>query len=153
MRPVRQTLYRYVPKRVPLAFNLHLLLQPHFPQPLPTTHRPAIQHGLTPTSLNIPPQQSSVDHSTAGDLHPIFKLSRQRTNSSTGSNFTPTSSLPQPTSFFFHEYGRRVGMVPRSSLKEGKYSQMVEKRTKTTTQQTTKNQNKPQPKGRASTIL
>ena len=26
---------------------------------------------------------------------------------------------------FFHEYGRRVGMVPRSSLKEGKYSQMV----------------------------
>ena len=32
---------------------------------------------------------------------------------------------------FFHEYGRRVGMVPRSSLKEGKNSQMVEKRTKT----------------------
>ena len=31
--------------------------------------------------------------------------------------------------FFFHEYGRRVGMVPRSSLEEGKYSQMVEKRT------------------------
>ena len=31
---------------------------------------------------------------------------------------------------FFHEYGRRVGMVPRSSLKEGKNSQMVEKRTK-----------------------
>ena len=26
--------------------------------------------------------------------------------------------------FFFHEYGRRVGMVPRSSLKEGKNSQM-----------------------------
>ena len=55
-------------------------------------------------------------------------------------------------SIFFHEYGRRVGMVPRSSLKEGKYNQMVEKRTKTT-QQTTKNQNQPQPKGRASTIL
>ena len=54
--------------------------------------------------------------------------------------------------FFFHEYGRRVGMVPRSSLKEGKYSQMVEKRTQTT-QQKTKNQNQPQPKGRASTIL
>ena len=34
--------------------------------------------------------------------------------------------------FFFHEYGRRVGMVPRSSLKEGKNSQMVEKRTRTT---------------------
>ena len=28
-----------------------------------------------------------------------------------------------------------MGMVPRSSLKEGKYSQMVEKRTKTTQQQ------------------
>ena len=43
--------------------------------------------------------------------------------------------------FFFHECGRRVGMVPRSSLKEGKYSQMVEKRTKTTQQQkTTANQ-------------
>ena len=33
-------------------------------------------------------------------------------------------------SFFFHEYGRRVGMVPRSSLKEGKNSQMVEKKDK-----------------------
>ena len=32
---------------------------------------------------------------------------------------------------FFHEYGRRVGMVPRSSLKEGKNRQMVEKGTKT----------------------
>ena len=32
---------------------------------------------------------------------------------------------------FFHEYGRRVGMVPRSSLKEGKKRQMVEKGTKT----------------------
>ena len=39
---------------------------------------------------------------------------------------------------FFHEYGRRVGMVPKSSLKEGKNSQMVEKRTKTT--KTTQNQ-------------
>ena len=38
--------------------------------------------------------------------------------------------------FFFHEYGRRVGMVPRSSLKEGKNNQMVEKRTKTTQQPT-----------------
>ena len=35
------------------------------------------------------------------------------------------------TLFFFHEYGRRVGMVPRSSLKEGKNRQMVEKGTKT----------------------
>ena len=43
--------------------------------------------------------------------------------------------------FFFHEYGRRVGMVPRSSLKEGKNSQMVEKRTKTTQQP---NNRKPQ---------
>ena len=50
---------------------------------------------------------------------------------------------------FFHEYGRRVGMVPRSSLKEGKYNQMVEKRTKTTQQQT--KQNQPQPTGRDST--
>ena len=33
--------------------------------------------------------------------------------------------------FFFHEFGRRVGMVPRSSLKKGKYNQM-EKRTKKT---------------------
>ena len=33
--------------------------------------------------------------------------------------------------FFFREYGRRVGMVPRSSLKEGKKRQMVEKGTKT----------------------
>ena len=39
--------------------------------------------------------------------------------------------MPTHQDFFFHEYGRRVGMVPRSSLKEGKSSQMVEKRTKT----------------------
>ena len=38
---------------------------------------------------------------------------------------------------FFHEYGRRVGMVPRSSWKERKYSRMVEKRTKTTQPQKT----------------
>ena len=36
-----------------------------------------------------------------------------------------------PPRIFFHEYGRRVGMVPRSSLKEGKNNQMVEKGTKT----------------------
>ena len=36
----------------------------------------------------------------------------------------------EPTRFFFHEYGRRVGMVPRSSLKGGKNSLMVEKRTR-----------------------
>ena len=52
-------------------------------------------------------------------------------------------------SIFFHEYGRYVGMMPRSSLKEGKYNQMVEKRTKTTQQQT--KQNEPQPTGRDST--
>ena len=39
----------------------------------------------------------------------------------------PTLSLG---TIFFHEYGRRVGMVPRSSLKEGKNRQMVEKGTK-----------------------
>ena len=49
-------------------------------------------------------------------------------------------------SFFFHEYGRRVGMVPRSSLKEGKKRQMVEKGTKTPKNQP-KNQ-PPKPAGR-----
>ena len=43
---------------------------------------------------------------------------------------------------FFHEYGRRVGMVPRSSLKKGKNNQMVEKGTKTP------NQPKPNTKAR-----
>ena len=49
----------------------------------------------------------------------------------------PVSFLPVVPPFFFHEYGRRVGMVPRSSLKEGKNSQiqMVEKGTKTNQQQ------------------
>ena len=51
---------------------------------------------------------------------------------------------------FFHEYGRRVGMVPRSSLKEGKNRQMVEKGTKTP--KPTQNQT-PKPAGRNSTIL
>ena len=35
------------------------------------------------------------------------------------------------SALFFHECGRRAGMVPRSSLKEGKNRQMVEKGTKT----------------------
>ena len=42
----------------------------------------------------------------------------------------PRSTIPDKCLdgfFFFHEYGRRVGMVPRSSLKEGKYNQMVRK--------------------------
>ena len=44
----------------------------------------------------------------------------------------PASPETRPAQdFFFHEYGRRVGMVPRSSLKEGKKGQMVEKGTKT----------------------
>ena len=51
--------------------------------------------------------------------------------------------------FFFHEYGRRVGMVPRSSLKEGKNSQMVEKKDK----DNPTNKQKPQTTGRVSTIL
>ena len=45
---------------------------------------------------------------------------------------------------FFHEYGRRVGMVRRSSLKERKNNQMVEKRTKTTQQQTKQTEQSPQ---------
>ena len=47
--------------------------------------------------------------------------------------------------FFFHEYGRRVGMVPRSSLKGGKNSLVVEKRTRTTntTQNTQPKAHKP----------
>ena len=49
--------------------------------------------------------------------------------------------------FFFHEYGRRVGMVPRSSLKGGKVSRMVEKKTRTTNNKKTnrtQNQKGPQ---------
>ena len=46
--------------------------------------------------------------------------------------------------FFFHEYGRRVGMVPRSSLKGGKNSLMVEKRTRKPN--TTQNKQTPQPR-------
>ena len=41
------------------------------------------------------------------------------------------AAQPMQLVFFFHEYGRRVGMVPKSSLKGGKNSLMVEKRTKT----------------------
>ena len=52
---------------------------------------------------------------------------------------------------FFHEYGRRVGMVPRSSLKEGKNNQMVEKRARTP--KPNQKTNTPKPTGRVSTIL
>ena len=46
--------------------------------------------------------------------------------------------------FFFHEYGRRVGMVPRSSLKGGKVSRMVEKIARTTNKKPTEHQKGPQ---------
>ena len=46
-------------------------------------------------------------------------------------SYSTKVTCAEPTHFFFHEYGRRVGMVPRSSLKEGKNNQMVEKRTRT----------------------
>ena len=64
-------------------------------------------------------------------------------------------ALPREVKFFFHEYGRRVGMVPRSSLKGGKVSRMVEKKTRTTTttQQKTNPNQTPKPAGRNSTIL
>ena len=52
--------------------------------------------------------------------------------------------LPLRSRFFFHEYGRRAGMVPRSSLKGGKNSLMVEKRTRKPN--TTQNQQTPQPR-------
>ena len=57
-------------------------------------------------------------------------------------------TLSSLINIFFHEYGRRVGMVPRSSLKGGKNSLMVEKRTRTPNTTQTK-----QPKGRVSTIM
>ena len=53
----------------------------------------------------------------------------------------------RPHGLFSHEYGRRVGMVPRSSLKGGKVSRMVEKKTRTTNNKKTnrtQNQKGPQ---------
>ena len=54
---------------------------------------------------------------------------------------------------FFHEYGRRVGMVPRSSLKGGKVSRMVEKKTRTTNNKKQQNTKPKRPTGRVSTIM
>ena len=66
---------------------------------------------------------------------------------SLGGNEDIGRNLSHNLTFFFHEYERRVGMVPRSSLKEGKNSQMVKKGTKTT------QQNQKPNKGQVSTIL
>ena len=77
------------------------LTVPHLPAAAPDnpstcdpTQMPPQRTALTLTSLNTQPQRSSVDHPTAGDLHPTFKLSHQMNNSSTGLNFMPTSSTP-----------------------------------------------------------
>ena len=58
--------------------------------------------------------------------HSCGKLAYRLSGGATGAKAVDSTTV------FFHEYGRRVGMVPRSSLKEGKNSQMVEKRTRTT---------------------
>ena len=55
-------------------------------------------------------------------------LNMQGTTDMSQVAYSAGNSEAQDTRFFFHEYGRRVGMVPRSSLKEGKNSQMVEKK-------------------------
>ena len=56
----------------------------------------------------------------------------------------PSRARGPPHLIFFHEYGRRVGMVPRSSLKGGKNSLMVEKRTRKPNN--TQNKQPPQPR-------
>ena len=66
-----------------------------------------------------------------------------RTTTQTAVWDCPTVQINKVELFFSHEYGRRVGMMPRSSLKEGKNNQMVEKRTRTT--KTTQNKTKHSP--------
>ena len=68
----------------------------------------------------------------------------QRERSLLSSNPKDRKRKSSTTHFFSHEYGRRVGMVPRSSLKGGKNSLMVEKRTRKPN--TTQNQRTPQPR-------
>ena len=84
--------------------------------------------------------QSSIGKLTCQNLRQYTVNTNLRPNGHTRAH-SPGKPLPKPT-FFFHEYGRRVGMVPRSSLKEGKNNQMVEKGTKTP------NQPKPNTKAR-----
>ena len=83
------------------------------------------------------PTQPKTKQTTA---HRLTSLVRSTAVSST--HWLHSQTLGQPGAvtllsitaskcvFFFHEYGRRVGMVPRSSLKGGKNSLMVEKRTR-----------------------
>ena len=66
---------------------------------------------------------------------------RQARCASTGQHFRHSNCCEPIGVFFFHEYGRRVGMVPRSSLKGGKVSRMVEKITRTTNKKPTQHKN------------
>ena len=90
-----------------------------------------LEHPQKLQPLSAPPMLQA-EHK--GQLKRTAKALQVRTTRS-GRCFPMPSDI-RMRYFFFHEYGRRVGMVPRSSLKEGKYNQMVEKRTKTTQQQT-----------------
>ena len=102
---------------LPVVFDLEVfgceleLLDPHTQQPLTEAFH---------TVLLQRPQLQIVVRPCMVDGHSIWQF--------------------QEDFFFFHEYGRHVGMMPRTSLKEGKYNWMVKKRTKTTQQQTKQNQ-------------
>ena len=87
------------------------LLDLHTQQPLPEAFR---------TALLQRPQLQIVVRPCMVEGHSIWQFQEDG-----------RESYPKAVRvFFFHEYGRRVGMVPRSSLKGGKNSLMVEKRTR-----------------------
>ena len=96
------------------------------------------------SSLQSRKTLSEMPTTVAGSL--TMRSCRQFCQASAPMSLMPDSTLTclrrgtpaKAPSVFFHEYGRRVGMVPRSSLKEGKNSLMVEKGTRTT--KTTQNQ-------------
>ena len=97
-------------------------------------------------ALSLPPDFNRIGSAACASCQQLQTVDLSQTDviEILGSTFAHCSQLQQLSLSrisFFHEYGRRVGMVPRSSLKGGKNSLMVEKITRTTT--TTQ---KPQPK-------
>ena len=88
---------------------------------------------LPATSGHIPlsPAEVVKANTLQKGRSPLSSSRKERTKNFHYKEVLGDPHTEQAFQVFFHEYGRRVGMVPRSSLKEGKNRQMVEKGTKT----------------------
>ena len=132
-----ESFVRFHSPMYPKVHEIKRLSQLHDRRLFSTTHFNEQQFRIPIPSASKMENKDPSNTSNPNALRRISKRDDERhfVNKSAGLSvpFPKKNCVKNPDatrSFFFHEYGRRVGMVPRSSLKGGKNSLMVEKRTR-----------------------